>query len=51
MDKTIQQNAANAEEAASASRELNAQAQQMRYFVGKLKTLVTRKSTTVVAKY
>jgi len=51
MDKTIQQNAANAEEAASASQELNAQAMQMRYFVGKLEGLVTGKGNSVVATY
>ena len=51
MDKTIQQNAANAEEAASASQELNAQALQMRYFVGKLEGLVTGKGNSVVATY
>ncbi len=40
MDKVIQQNAANAEESASASEELNAQAEQMKSFVGDLVTLV-----------
>ncbi len=50
MDKTIQQNAANAEEAASAAQELNAQAVQLRYCVGKLETLVSGKSSTAVAK-
>ncbi|GLI35629.1 methyl-accepting chemotaxis protein [Desulforhabdus amnigena] len=40
MDKVIQQNAANAEESASASEELNAQAEQMREFVKGLAALV-----------
>ncbi|UCF92371.1 MAG: cache domain-containing protein [Desulfobacterales bacterium] len=40
MDKVIQQNAANAEESASASEELNAQAAQMKEFVVKLVSLV-----------
>ena len=44
MDKTIQLNAANAEEAASASEELSAQAMQMRQYVGKLETLISGKS-------
>jgi methyl-accepting chemotaxis protein len=40
MDKVVQQNAANAEESASASEEMNAQAMQMRQFVADLVTLV-----------
>ena len=41
MDKVVQQNAANAEESASASEEMNAQAQRLRGFVGDLITLVS----------
>ena len=40
MDKVTQQNAANAEESASASEELNAQAEQMNNVVGELVALV-----------
>ena len=40
MDKVVQRNAANAEEAASASEEMNAQAEQVKDFVGKLVMLV-----------
>ncbi|MGO9373363.1 MAG: methyl-accepting chemotaxis protein [Syntrophobacteraceae bacterium] len=40
MDKVVQRNAANAEEAASASEEMNAQAYQMTEFVGALIALV-----------
>lgn len=40
MDKVIQQNAANAEESASASEELNAQAQQLKEYMGELQALV-----------
>jgi methyl-accepting chemotaxis protein len=40
MDKAVQRNAANAEEAASASEEMNAQACQMNEFVGSLRALV-----------
>lgn len=40
MDKVTQQNVANAEESASASEEMNAQAQQMKGFVGDLVALV-----------
>jgi len=40
MDKVVQQNAANAEESASASEEMNAQAEQMKLFVGDLVVLV-----------
>ena len=41
MDKVVQQNAANAEESASASEEMNAQAEQLKDYVGDLITLVT----------
>ena len=40
MDKVVQQNAANAEESASASEEMNAQAQQMKGFVEDLVMLI-----------
>jgi ABC-type transporter Mla subunit MlaD len=40
MDKVVQQNAANAEESASASEEMNAQAERMKEFVVELVTLV-----------
>ena len=40
MDKVVQQNAANAEESASASEEMNAQAEQMKGMVGELVELV-----------
>jgi len=43
MDKVVQQNAANAEESASASEEMNAQAEQLRDYVGDLVQLVTGK--------
>ncbi len=43
MDKVVQQNAANAEESASASEEMNAQAEQLRDYVGDLVMLVTGK--------
>jgi methyl-accepting chemotaxis protein len=41
MDKVVQQNAANAEESASASEEMNAQAEQLREYVDDLVVLVT----------
>jgi hypothetical protein len=41
MDKVTQQNAANAEESASASEELSAQAESMNDVVGELVTLVS----------
>jgi methyl-accepting chemotaxis protein len=41
MDKVVQQNAANAEESASASEEMNAQAEQLRDYVGELVLMVT----------
>jgi methyl-accepting chemotaxis protein len=40
MDKVTQQNAANAEESASAAEELFAQAEQMKKFVGTLTAMV-----------
>jgi methyl-accepting chemotaxis protein len=40
MDKVVQQNAANAEESASASEEMTAQAEQMKGMVNELTTLV-----------
>jgi methyl-accepting chemotaxis protein len=40
MDKVVQQNAANAEQSASASKEMNAQAERMKGFVGELVDLV-----------
>ena len=40
MDKVVQQNAANAEESASASEEMNAQAMQMKGYVGKLGLII-----------
>jgi methyl-accepting chemotaxis protein len=43
MDKVVQQNAANAEESASASEEMNAQAEQLRDYVGDLMMMVTGK--------
>ena len=46
MDKVTQQNAANAEESASASEELSAQAEQMNSVVGELVTLVGSGSRT-----
>jgi methyl-accepting chemotaxis protein len=45
MDKVVQQNAANAEESASASEEMNAQAEQLKEYVGDLVMLVTGKKT------
>lgn len=41
MDKVVQQNAANAEESASASNEMNAQAERMKVFLDGLTTIVT----------
>jgi methyl-accepting chemotaxis protein len=40
MDKVVQQNVANAEQSASASKEMNAQAERMKGFVGELADLV-----------
>jgi methyl-accepting chemotaxis protein len=40
MDKVVQQNAASAEESAAASREMNAEADHLKRFVGDLVTLV-----------
>ncbi|CCK82276.1 methyl-accepting chemotaxis sensory transducer [Desulfobacula toluolica Tol2] len=44
MDKVVQQNAATAEESASASEEMNAQAEQLKDYVGDLVLLVTGKN-------
>jgi methyl-accepting chemotaxis protein len=46
MDKVVQQNAANAEESASASEEMNAQAEQLKDYVRELVMLVTGRSET-----
>ena len=46
MDKVVQQNAANAEESASASEELNAQAVTMREIVGELVSVIGGNNTT-----
>lgn len=43
MDKVVQQNAANAEETASGSEEMSAQAEQLKDYVGDLVALVTGK--------
>ncbi|MHC4214719.1 MAG: methyl-accepting chemotaxis protein, partial [Planctomycetota bacterium] len=58
MDKVTQQNAANAEESASASEELSAQAEQMNQVVGELTALVggkgadtQRQSTQTVSQH
>ncbi|TFG92912.1 MAG: methyl-accepting chemotaxis protein [Syntrophobacterales bacterium] len=40
IDKVVQQNAANAEESASASQEMNAQSRQMKVFVARLEDLI-----------
>ncbi|MDY6952299.1 MAG: methyl-accepting chemotaxis protein [Thermodesulfobacteriota bacterium] len=45
MDRVVQQNAANAEESASASEEMNAQAEEMKAGVGHLVTVVGSSST------
>ncbi len=50
LDKVTQQNAANAEESASASEELSAQAEQMNEVVGELVTLVGGSATTGQSK-
>ncbi len=44
MDKVVQQNAANAEESASASEEMNAQAEQLKDYVSELVLMVTGKT-------
>lgn len=44
MDKVTQRNAANAEESASASAEMNAQAENMRVYMSQLESLVGRDS-------
>ncbi|MCX5818720.1 MAG: methyl-accepting chemotaxis protein [Deltaproteobacteria bacterium] len=50
MDKVTQQTAANAEESASASEELNAQAMQMRGFVEELMVVVGGSGATLSAR-
>ena len=50
MDKVTQQNAANAEESASASEELSAQAESMNDIVGQLSALVGGSSKSAAAK-
>jgi methyl-accepting chemotaxis protein len=50
MDKVVQQNAANAEESASASEEMNAQAEQMKVFLDDLTTIVTGRNGSRAAK-
>ncbi|MCP4722194.1 MAG: hypothetical protein GY860_22270 [Desulfobacteraceae bacterium] len=47
IDKIVQQNAANAEESAAASEEMNAQAEQFKKFVGDLVLLVTGKKAKI----
>ncbi len=49
MDKVVQQNAANAEESASASEEMNAQAEQLREYVSQLGMLITGKKENNVS--
>ncbi|HMK66297.1 MAG TPA: methyl-accepting chemotaxis protein, partial [Thermodesulfobacteriota bacterium] len=44
MDKVVQRNAANAEESASASMEMNSQADLMKQFVGKLAAMVLNRN-------
>ncbi len=41
MDKVVQQNVANAEASASASEEMNAQAEQLKEYVRELMVLIT----------
>ncbi len=50
MDRVVQRNAANAEESASSSEEMNAQAQQLMEFVTELKTLVKGKSNSSISE-
>jgi len=51
MDKVVQENAANAEESASASEEMNAQATRMKEFVGGLVTLVGGRNDNRTQEY
>ncbi|PKN18915.1 MAG: hypothetical protein CVU71_08985 [Deltaproteobacteria bacterium HGW-Deltaproteobacteria-6] len=44
-DKVVQRNAANAEESASASQEMNNQAKHMKEFVGELAAMVVNSET------
>jgi methyl-accepting chemotaxis protein len=48
MDKVVQSNVAIAEESASASQEMNVQAEQLRDYVGELALLVTGKKDQVI---
>lgn len=50
MDKVVQQNAANAEESAGASEEMNAQAKDMKGFVETLSSLVGRNKKRVAGR-
>jgi methyl-accepting chemotaxis protein len=50
MDKVVQQNAANAEESASASEGMNTQAEQLRDYMGDLVMLVTGKKGSGINK-
>jgi len=50
MDKVTQSNAANAEESASASEEMNAQAEQMKGIVNELNILVSGSGTQVASR-
>jgi methyl-accepting chemotaxis protein len=50
MDKVVQQNAADAEESASAAEELNAQAMTMKELVGELTMLVKMEDRTPVSR-
>ncbi len=50
MDKSTQLNAASAEESASASEELSAQAMQMKMYVGQLEILISGKSNHQIVK-
>jgi len=47
MDKVVQQNAANAEESASASEEMSAQAEQLKEYVDKLVIVITGKRNQI----
>ena len=48
MDTVVQQNAANAEESASASAEMNAQSERMKGLVLELKTLISGSKASAV---
>jgi len=49
MDTVVQQNAANAEESASASAEMNAQSGRMKGLVSELKTLISGSNGSAMA--